>query len=736
MKALVYAALGGAATTAAAVALGWSLLVRLRTPLARAERMVLGFAVGSALLSTLVLGLGVAGLAHKGVFWAVVVVSLVLAWGHRHTEDEALPPAPRRWIWLLGAAYILFGLVYLINAAAPECSPDGQTYHLGWVSRYYREHRISCITTDMYAMLSAGMEMLFLLAFSIGRHSAAALVHLTWLLALPWMILMWGRRFGVARPAAAAALMVFTSPVVGIDGASAYNDVALAGCLFAMFYFLQLLRQHPDRLRETLIPAGLLAGFAFAIKYTGFVAAIFLAGACLWILRKSWRVALKGVVLALGSCAVVALPWPAKNTICLGNPVAPFLNTLFPNPYIHPDFERDYRAYLRSYGGVALWEVPREAAIEGHRLGGLTGPVFLLAPAGLLALGGPSGRWIAAAALVFLAPYPANIGTRFLIPALPFLALLIALTFARAPGVLALLTLFHLWTAWPFNIPRYAHEHTWRIISVPWRAALRVAPEDQFLAERSPDYVRARLVEQHTPPGAKIFTLGYGIALAYTTREIIAGSTSAFGRNLRDVLDSAIFDGIKPARPLEFRFPPQRARRLRVVQTAQPKTDLWSVAEFRIFYQGQEAKREPEWRVRAWPRPWDAERAFDGSLVTRWNTRQTATPGMFLEVDMGKSRLVDQVRLETCPDHWYVRLQLEGAEEGSWRVLSRDPRPAQPIDLRGLGRAALREFHRADIHYFLLSKDEFAADTYYAHLIGWGAHLVEERGGAWLFDLD
>ena len=47
--------------------------------------------------------------------------------------------------------------------------------------------------------------------------------------------------------------------MVGLDGTSAYNDVAVATVLFGMFYLLEIWRgTDEDRL---LIPIGLLAGF-------------------------------------------------------------------------------------------------------------------------------------------------------------------------------------------------------------------------------------------------------------------------------------------------------------------------------------------------------------------------------------------------------------------------------------------------------------------------------------------
>ncbi len=46
---------------------------------------------------------------------------------------------------------------------------------------------------------------------------------------------------------------------------------------------------------------------------------------------------------------MIALPWMIKDWIWLGNPVSPFLNRVFPNPYIHVQFEESYRAYFRHY---------------------------------------------------------------------------------------------------------------------------------------------------------------------------------------------------------------------------------------------------------------------------------------------------------------------------------------------------------------------------------------------------
>src|SRR5438105_2838127 len=93
----------------------------------------------------------------------------------------------------------------------------------------------SVLSLLVCALCSAGLAypLVFLM---IG---AAALVHFAFLAALVWQVFSYGRRSGFPIAGACAALLVFASPVVGIDGTSAYNDVAVAAIAFTLFYLLQ-----------------------------------------------------------------------------------------------------------------------------------------------------------------------------------------------------------------------------------------------------------------------------------------------------------------------------------------------------------------------------------------------------------------------------------------------------------------------------------------------------------------
>lgn len=199
------AALAGALlTVAACYALGALLIDRLGAQLNRSERFPLAFLSGAACLHLVVFAV----LALKIGYWPVVVglvlASIGISVSRRKKGLISFEPAT-----LLFAP---FTILYLFHAWAPETSPDGSGYHLGLVARYVREHGFERITTDILASLSGGLEMLFVPAFMIGRHSAAALVHLAFAIALALAMIAYGRRIGKLWVGVAASFLTFVSP--------------------------------------------------------------------------------------------------------------------------------------------------------------------------------------------------------------------------------------------------------------------------------------------------------------------------------------------------------------------------------------------------------------------------------------------------------------------------------------------------------------------------------------------
>jgi hypothetical protein len=692
------------------------------------------FVTGASLLHLAVFCLAAAGLLYP---WAIVAVGFAaVMFGYQasrpaavtHTDlwigRQAVALGKLRWLFL--AIFAVYFLLYLSNALAPEASPDGAGYHLGLVGRYLREHGFHRITDNFYAALSQGAEMVYLVAYVFGQNSAAALVHFAFLIALVWQMFCYARNAGLPLAGACAALLVFASPAVGIDATSAYNDVALAAVAFTLFFLLNL--WDDARAGRLLLAIGLVAGFSYAVKYTAWPAVPYAIG-FVWWKSRSRRTAL---IVATGA-AVMILPWMAKNWLTYHNPVAPFFNHLFPNPYVTAAFETEYRRMFTTYGLPSRSKILMEVTTYGS-LSGLLGPVFLLSPVALLALRRREGRHLLLAALVFGVNYFSNIGTRFLIPPLPFVALALAFVLAAWPGVLVAVALVHSVISWPGMVRKYAHPDAWFIRHMPWQAALRIRPADPYLEDRLIYYGVTRMVEQNTRPNSAIFTFT-PIPEAYTSRRIVISFQSAGNRVLNDILYSAIVPEFQPTWRVRFTFPRQPLGAVRVVETAS-STELWRIHEMRLFDGVRELPRDPRWRLRAQPFPWGIQDAFDNNPVTFWISGEYPRPGHFVEVDFGAPASVDSVTIETAPNQLPLQFRLDGRDpSGQWKPLAARPETFDAHAPLGMRRAAAEELKRRGIDYILAFDGELGADDFQRNSDLWGIRPISEHKGARLYQL-
>ena len=724
--------LGALFTIATAWSLGILLLGNSALSFYVWERRLLAFVAGSACLSEIMFALSAARLVHRGVLVAMGLAIIGYAWysGALRSRGKAFAPLAPLWHWTFVAAFAAFTWYGFFNALAPEHSSDGMAYHLSEVLIYRQAHGFPRITNDIYANLSQGIELLFLFAFDFGRHSAATLVHYAFLIALALLVLCYGRRIGRPAVGVAGALFTYTSPVVLRDATTAYIDVALAAVLFALFYLLQIWDETRDS--KLLVPIGILAGFGYAVKYTAFLAVPYALGFVAWKLWRPRKPLLGPVITVALLSAAMVLPWMVKNWIEVANPFSPLANRIFPNPYVHISFEDYWRFFLSNYALPSRWQIPLDVTVKGEQLDGFLGPVFLLTPLALLALRFREGRQLLFAGLLFVCTYFSNIGTRFLIPMVPFVSLALALAVANLPWLLFVMAAASAVACWPDMYLSYCMPGSWRVQGIPIEAALRIESEDEYLSQ-DPDYKIVRMLGDVVPPGERIFAVGQG-GTSYLPRELLIGYHSAANEVIEDILWTPVVRGYQPVRSLKFDFPARAFRKLRVVLKGREPKDQWSIAEFRVFDGQRELPRDPAWRLTAHPNPWDVQLAFDNSPVTRWRTWEPARPGMFVEVDLGRLETASSVVVESSWDMVNTKIALEGmGTDGRWTAISDHPGLFVHPIRTSLRMAASAELKARGVRYVLIKPGDPGADDFFRYPEAWGMSLAGKMGDAHLY---
>ncbi len=681
---------GGAGTVAVAVFLGRTVvgsLPALRSQLDRGEGWLLSFVLGAALLSSAVFWLCALRLVYDLTLPLVFVAAFAcwFRWGRwsspaRRVDGIRLQPP---WLALLVVPTAVYGVVYAVHALAPETRTDAIGYHLGLVQRYYRAHGFEAVTTNIYAHLSQGAEMLYLLAYTIGRESAAKIVHLSFLAATVGMLLTLARRLGAASAGVFAAVVLVTCPVVIPDATSAYNDCVLACSMLAAFYLLTLWWQHGDRGWLALL--GVSIGFCFSVKFTGVVATAAAGAVAARLLAGSrgWRRAMGTLVWTGIPAAAIGLPWLAKSALIVGNPLAPFFNRWFPNPFVSVEWEDAYRFAMRAYREGPfnrldqLLSAPFDLVL-GERYDGSLGWMALIIPVALLGWRRPAVRALLAAGLIAALPWAANAGARFLIPCLPFFLLAVGITAEAIPGRLRLAAITALLfaqsvTSWPAARHRWYYAGLWSVDGFPWRAALRIEPQKWYLARNVPSYLLADRIDQIATGQTRVLSMA-NLPEAYFQAELLVSFQGLENQELTEALIAPLRRRESPSLAVRTRWVATTVLGVRIQQARSHRASSWDVSEVRLLNGADRLSQSGGWSATARPHPWHAARVVDGNVHSRWSSRERPRPGMWVEIRLDRPQAVDGLELVhpegTAPTQTTLEVSLL-TPDGEWRPVRR-----------------------------------------------------------------
>jgi Dolichyl-phosphate-mannose-protein mannosyltransferase len=622
------------------------------------------------------------------------VAVTIAAVRRRVVAFTAPPPIP----WYFRCLFAGYGAFYLIHAFAPEIQADAVSYHLALVSEYARLHSFSN-RVEFYSVLPQGLEMLFLPAFAIGGYSAAKLVHFSFLIAAVSLIRHISHELGIAdNKACCATALLLLAPVSAVTSTSAYTDMGLVASAATTLYLS--IRWDRERKTTLLFLAGLSAGFCYAIKPTFVSVAL---AAFVFVVFKGKNKMFDSTAFA-SAATLVILPWTIRAIVLTGDPVAPFLSRWFPNSATTPAVEA---ALLHSFSAFRDGFSWRSAVLDYTIRGGnqgILGPAFLFLPLALLALRKRSGVWLLSASLLFSIPIVANTGTRFLLPAMTPAAIALV-SVLPGPAALALVGIQMIGSS-DRVIRAYETKPDWRLPDdLPWRAALRIEPEKDYLVRRITGFANDEMVERTTPRDARIFALA-PLHRAWLRREILVYWESAMADRFLDSLNFAHTSRGEQAQLLTWKWTPGTYRSLRInVQSFVRVLDVQFTGDV------ESTVRNDDGNGLLW-RQWDA--------------------GYRLEVAAPPGAARADVLLWPC-ERQASTIEAE-TRSGGWQPIgdTADQNNAA-FDIR---RPVTASILRSGYRYILISEDTgpFAplAKDMLGHPKDWGIEPVAHNGGVWL----
>jgi len=132
-----------------------------------------------------------------------------------------------------------------------------------------------------------------------------------------------------------AALLFYSSPMLGVLSCKAAVELALAFFQFASIYMIAIALE--ERHWGDWALSGLFAGMALGTKYTAWPAIGTLAAILVGklVLVDGLRASARYIAALVVPMVIVSIVWPARNWFLYGNPIFPFLQQWFNSDGIH-----------------------------------------------------------------------------------------------------------------------------------------------------------------------------------------------------------------------------------------------------------------------------------------------------------------------------------------------------------------------------------------------------------------
>jgi len=298
------------------------------------ESFLFGLAIGLAVFTYSMIGLGLAGLLNR---W---VVNLFFVGIYALTYDEigniiheikakfkaslaTLRISSLEMVLLLVLALQIF--FNLTGASVLPSSWDSLGEHLARAKEWNRLHRLVSIPYINRAQWAqpSNIGILYGMALFVKDAILAQLIHFAFGLLTAVGIYALGKRYFSHRVGLISAAIFYTVPIVAYMSTTAYVDLGLT--FYTFFAFYALVNWVSSGKKGWLLISAIIGGLALGSKYTGLPFMVILSSGILlagWFLRKekSLRV-VKDFFLFLGLGGLTGSFWYVRAYIIAGHSV-------------------------------------------------------------------------------------------------------------------------------------------------------------------------------------------------------------------------------------------------------------------------------------------------------------------------------------------------------------------------------------------------------------------------------
>ena len=453
------------------------------------------------------------------LYWRRTTLLALRAVGRTLVYRGPLPaPSERAWTALLMTMVVL----HLFVVAKPETGYDALAMHLQIPMLMAEAHRWPFdVTRYVWAVMPIGADWTFTAAYLLGGEGAARLLNFCFAVLAGYLLYDLIRLYARRDVALASICLVVSTPLAFLETSTLYvENLWVAFLLGTLLLTLEYLRTHA---KECLVAVAFLAAGAMQCKVIGVIWLLPLA-ACVAAVARRQRAhrEFTGRDWALLAIAIAIAALPYINAwVRTGNPVFPFMNSLFRSPLFDTaaSFNNPlYNAPLRPWSPYELiWSSGR--FIEGSD-GAAGFHWLLLFPLIVLAFTRrrPVAHWLCLvlAAIVFVGVYSQQSYLRYLLPAFALIAVLGGWALAEIPdrrstrlallligGVLCLVNV------------RLMYTGSWANLSLCPACGVDSRARHEHIAQFAPERLAAEYLNRELPNARVGFYILNGIPAGY-----------------------------------------------------------------------------------------------------------------------------------------------------------------------------------------------------------------------------